>query len=244
MDLPPSHSSQRPSSHSPSGVSEGTSHAEQSWYLPPRQLPSERFLGKQPPPFWNVSNQRPSRKKEKALRFLGGFILQPLNEKNHMQHQGVLLLLYFFSLLNVLLLKWFFFFSNCLGLELFVVFCADFTQLKWSSHGPSLSLMTLRNPNTCYKKKIKLQNILRCTDALWEGRWSQGRHAWGRELSEISWTAEGSLFADHRSAVPLSRDTFGAERGGAYIFFLRCQSCAKSLTCFTLQINVLWSRYY
>lgn len=138
----------------------------------------------------------------------------------------------------------FFFFSNCLGLELFVVFCADFTQLKWSSHGPSLSLMTLRNPNTCYKKKIKLQNILRCTDALCEGRWSQGRHAWGRELSEISWTAEGSLFADHRSAVPLSRDTFGAERGGAYIFFLRCQSCAKSLTCFTLQINVLWSRYY
>lgn len=37
------------------------------------------------------------------------------------------------------------------------------------------------------------------------GKMVPGGHVWGRRLSEINQTAEGSLFIDHRSAVPLPR---------------------------------------
>lgn len=149
-----------------------------------------------------------------------------------------------FSLLNVLLLKWFFF-SKLLRTWIICCILCRFYSVKMVFPWTFSFSVTLRNPNTCYKKKIKLQNILRCTDALWEEdgprKTCLGKGAFWDKAELL----KGSLFADHRSAVPLSRDTFGNLRrwGEAYIF-LRCQSCAKSLTCFTLQINVLWSRDY
>lgn len=95
-------------------------------------------------------------------------------------------------------------FPNCLGFEFCVLFCSWCNFYYQLNYPPMclLSLVTLRDPSPYCKKKIMLQDILRCTDTLLVRRWFYGGHVLGNGLSELSQTAKGYLFVVHRPTVP------------------------------------------
>lgn len=118
---------------------------------------------------------------------LGGFTIQPLSERNNTQHDFCFL--GFFIVVVVVFLFWILVywnnFSNLarIGILCFILLMVQILfTVKLSSWIPSLFLMTLRNPSTYCKEKIRLQDILRCTDMLLVERWTCGRHVGGEEV--------------------------------------------------------------
>ena len=160
--------------------------------LPPRQLPSWTFPWKATTAILKWEQPDTTQEKDRKIWMSGGFTIQPLNKRDNRQLK--------FSLLNILL-KWFPELTR-IWILCFVLFIVQILfTVKSSPCVPSFSI-TLRNPSSYCKKKIMLQDILQRTDMLLVRRCFCGGRVLGSSLSEISQTAKGYLFADHRPAVP------------------------------------------